>query len=574
MKHKAKTTHPEVLEELRQLACMVSLQSDLRLVEGEAGSGWSFNALTRTISMDSHRLRSESHDFNRGLVIHECAHAAITRLFPIIHEDPYLSESPVFALINAVEDCRIETWLQVRFPGSRPWIQCYNDILFRAPLRSETKSLPNRHLLPEFIKALLKIWWFGKPSTPLNDQVQRLVDRAWPHMEAICRAFPRGDLPDEKTERLYRRHPLSDAFGSRFPLPVGLECWEMEIRLCQFEMWKHFTEGFLPILHELFPPGRISWIPMSPYPWLERCLDEGHLGPTPSNPTNAGTLPILLNPASRTKGCSPPENAPNEEEELYDWPQDPENYRTAFESQKHLIEQLGDQILRLLHPSKLHRWTGPHRSGSNIDLKSAFRAEADTRSMELVWRRCLQATLSDASITLLVDVSGSMHGQRIESTLIATVLLAEVCHRVGIPLSIFTFSDECRALLRAGEPLDARIQGRLGGITQAAGDGTHLTAALEKVERAILNAGDPNAHVVVLSDGKPTDDIDPKWILRRMGDSGIQVLGLGLGPDSNGLKDHIAHAKTNLEPHQVAEAFVELLNRMAEDAHHPDFRCD
>lgn len=310
------------------------------------------------------------------------------------------------------------------------------------------------------------------------------------------------------------------------------------------------------------------------YPWLERCLDEGHLGPTPSNPTNAGTIPILLDPASRTKGCSPPENAPNEEEELYDWPQDPENYRTAFESQKHLIEQLGNQILRLLHPSKLHRWTGPHRSGSNIDLKSAFRAEADTRSMELVWRRCLQATLSDASITLLVDVSGSMHGQRIESTLIATVLLAEVCHRVGIPLSIFTFSDECRALLRAGEPLDARIQGRLGGITQAAGDGTHLTAALEKVERAILNAGDPNAHVVVLSDGKPTDDIDPKWILRRMGDSGIQVLGLGLGPDSNGLKDHIAHAKTNLEPHQVAEAFVELLNRMAEDAHHPDFRCD
>lgn len=53
-----------------------------------------------------------------------------------------------------------------------------------------------------------------------------------------------------------------------------------------------------------------------------------------------------------------------------------------------------------------------------------------------------------------------------------------------------------------------------------------------------------------------------------MEDSGIQVLGLGLGPDSNGLKDHIAHSKTNLEPHQVAEAFVEILTQLATDAHH------
>ena len=63
------------LDELERLAQLVSHMPDLVLREGDAGTGWSFNRRDRVITMDGSKLRSESRNFNRGLVLHEMAHA-------------------------------------------------------------------------------------------------------------------------------------------------------------------------------------------------------------------------------------------------------------------------------------------------------------------------------------------------------------------------------------------------------------------------------------------------------------------------------------------------------------------
>lgn len=548
---------PDRLEELRQLACLVARESDLRLVEGPAGSGWSYSHRERRISMDAHRLRAQSWNFNKGLVLHECAHAAITRLHPLLR-DPYLREPPIFALINVLEDCRIESWLQARFPGSRPWIAEYNDILLRAPYSSESRVVLDHHRLPCFVSAVLNRWWFREAGFAANEQIRELTDRVWPHVEAICDAYPRGDASLGAIHQAFANHPMASVYDE-VPLPPGREAWELQTRLCQLRMWDHFTTGFLPILHQFEPPGQSIVCGRRLLQWLQRWLDERHLGPDEFAQRGAGGRCWSFR---RVEGLGPGRrpHPPASQESIQDrWPSDFQAYSACRESQSSLIERVGDEVLQLLHPRLDREWTGPRSSGTRLDLRSAFRAEADSDRIDRIWERRQQPTRNDASTTLLLDISGSMRGERIDATLWATVLLAEVCQRVGIPLAIFTFSDSCHLLRDIDEPLDDETQGRIGGLPQAASGGTLLAAALSEVHRRVLDLGTTDPLVVVLSDGVPSDDDDPKARVDEMESDGITVLGLGLGPKSDRLADFIFHCQTHLHARDIGEAFIRIL---------------
>lgn len=157
----------DLLEELRQTACLLARRSDIVVVEEFEERGWSFNSATGVISMDANRLRTESGDFNRGLLMHEGAHAAITRLRRLL-KGTYLARAEVFSVINAVEDCRIEAFLLERFPGCRPWIETYNNKLIRSRFQgSEYRSpsgIPPILGLPWMI---VSSWWHGRDAVDL-----------------------------------------------------------------------------------------------------------------------------------------------------------------------------------------------------------------------------------------------------------------------------------------------------------------------------------------------------------------------------------------------------------------------
>jgi uncharacterized protein YegL len=507
--------------------------------------------------MDAHRLRAQSWNFNKGLVLHECAHAAITRLHPLLR-DSYLREPPIFALINALEDCRIETWLQARFPGSRPLITEYNDILLRVPYSSESRVVRDHHRLPYFISAVLNRWWFREAGVAANEQIRALVDRVWPHLEAICQAYPRGETSLEAIQQAFSNHPMSSVYDE-MPLPAGREAWELETRLCQLRMWDQFTTAFLPILHEFEPPGQPIVCGRRLMQWLERWLDQGHLGPDEFAFGGAGIRAWILGGRGIRGPGRRPHSTTSHESVSDRWPSDPEAYRACQRAQASVIEPLGDEVLRLLHPRIDRKWIGPRRSGTRLDLRAALSAEADPEHFDQVWERRQPPARNDASITLLLDVSGSMKGEGIDAAQWATVLLAEVCHRVGIPLAIFTFSEGCRLLLDVDEPLNEEIQGRIGGLPQAASGGTLLAAALSKVHQQVLDLGTSDPFVVVLSDGIPSDDDDPKARVDEMERDGINVLGLGLGPGSEKLAHFITQCQTHLHPRDIAGAFTRIL---------------
>lgn len=542
----------DLLEELRQTACLLAGRGDISVVEGRSKQGWSFNSATGVISMDSTRLRTESADFNRGLLLHEGAHAAITRLRRLIQGDLY-TRPEVFAVINAVEDCRIESWLLSRFPGSKPWIEDYNSKLIRSQFKGGVAEpdagFPPILALPWVI---VSTWWHGVDAVELPPEWRALRDEIWPCVDAIQGLFPRSLAPAHEVRTRYDRLGLAIRF-MQDDGPQEPDVSEKEIRLCQAEMWRHFETGITPVLKRLLPDlkkGRNrTWYRK----WLGLWLED-HWGPEQSQ---AARTNRSLGRASMSH--RPPAGAGREMPRP--WNPDLSHYEVLRARQARAIERLSDEVLRRLQPEAHRRWTGPHSSGSQLCLRSVVRSEGDPSLREWVWRKQTHLTRPDPLIVLLVDRSSSMKGERMEATAESTVLLSETCTRCGVGLSVFAFSRGCTPIVDWRQSLDTSIQSMLGGLAKAASGGTDLESALREVRPHLAESSFANRYLVVLSDGGVFSADEVRQEIRLLERDGVHVIGLGLGPGTEELRDLIRDSQAELTPAQLPGAFMRLLGR-------------
>jgi Mg-chelatase subunit ChlD len=154
-----------------------------------------------------------------------------------------------------------------------------------------------------------------------------------------------------------------------------------------------------------------------------------------------------------------------------------------------------------------------------------------------------------------------MAGPKIEATVQAIVLLAEVGHRTQIPVAIYAFStaNHFEVILDSGEPLDAEAQSRIGNLITRPSGGTEIQSALEAVRDRLASLTTTDNHLILLSDGQHNDQENPGTILRDLQRRGVRVIGLGLGPTSDALLRLLPNSRTNLEPHQVGEELAGIL---------------
>lgn len=534
----------ELLEELRLLAVLVSREPGLRVVEGAPGSGWSINRQSKIISMDGSRLRRESATFNRGLLLHEAGHAAITRLGAFL-QDPFFRHPLVYGVLNAIEDTRLETWLGECLPGCRPWIREYNDALIWS-------HFPNRQGLPwgdlpplaAFALAIVGRWWHGVDGMKLPPAVEAAWEEAQPFLQKICRAIPLGQKRPENVEREYRGQAIACRLAAA-DLLAPPDTFEMEVRVCQADMWQAVQEGIVPILRRIAPD-----LPPAPKlpPALQAWLEARHLHDLP--PVSLSQLGLQPNGCRRQAGRGGG---------IVEFPRDPDQYEQMVAGQHPAIERLGEEVIRLLQPETRRRWQGPFPGGSRLCLRSVFRAEGDSRRSAEVWQRPGDFLQPAPHFCLLVDVSGSMDGDPIRKTAEATVLLAEVCRRGGIALSVHAFSGECRSIVEWEDGLTGDARAMLGGLPQAAAGGTCLAPALRQVRSHLEQSGFQDRFLVVLSDGHPDNPPEVRKELAQLRAEGIRVIGLGLGPETRGLARFIPNSLTELQPEAVPTVFSRLL---------------
>ncbi|MGB9681208.1 MAG: cobaltochelatase CobT-related protein, partial [Minisyncoccia bacterium] len=261
-------------------------------------------------------------------------------------------------------------------------------------------------------------------------------------------------------------------------------------------------------------------------------------------------------------------------------------YDKVYEEVADIINSLYVRLKKFFLPERHPKWRKNYPSGSRLDLDKAMQAEADPRYLEKIWERKTIPHKFDYRFSILVDLSGSMQGEKIEETFKGVVVLAEVLEKLGIQYEILGFQDTIIPYKGFRERLDKRLRDNLsiaknepsdkGVHNQAAwnSDGYCLKQAYERLEQ---NKG-KNNFLIVLSDGLPAPDSEhsgPEYELSEvvkkiLQERNIKLIGIGLGPDTEYVKDYYPHGFANM-PMRVteqerrqgqkdfAEAFAELL---------------
>lgn len=543
-----------MLAELQSLAALAASNPQVALKVGEADCNWSFNWATCTITANPTDLALRPPDYCRGLILHESAHATLTRVGDILPRA--LHQADLHLLMNVVEDCRIENWLQQRFPGCRPWIRLYNDRLFASPSDEQAA-----HIVADpaggFLAGLLDRWWHAAPLLTLHPESRSAIAEVAPYFDQAIAAFPSPEVPDALRARTsYHAHPVSICYRAldyqNEPSPE--ECL---IRMLQHQAWAVTWRHIVPVFRRLLDhPGS------EPTRRTLARLDLENTSAVPSSGNERAGAARKSQPR-RAGDQSKPGNSPSSAADgaIAD-------YLRAVSKQGALIESCGAELLRFLTAETRPRRTRFHRSGHALDLRVAMQCEADPRQFEKLWQRTTLPQHPDPAFVLLIDRSGSMRGAKAEASFAAVVVMREVCLRLGIPLSIIAFDAEARVLQSCDTPHAAGVLAKLAGLLKPSG-GTHISPALDLAKRIFEESPHRHRHLWILSDGDTQQLEEAQRQLRSLRDSGVMIHGLGLGPDSQEIATLVSGAQTGLTPQQLPSVFAHLLRANLTDSIRP-----
>ncbi|GIW67155.1 MAG: hypothetical protein KatS3mg096_023 [Candidatus Parcubacteria bacterium] len=264
-------------------------------------------------------------------------------------------------------------------------------------------------------------------------------------------------------------------------------------------------------------------------------------------------------------------------------------YDKAYEEVADIINSFYNRLEKFFLPERHPKWRKGYPTGSQLDVGTAMQAEADPRYLEKIWQRKTIPRKPDYRFSLLVDLSGSMQGKKIEETFKGVVVLAEVLERLGIQYEILGFQDTIIPYKEFKDKLNKELRDRLSTAKKEPfNEGVHNQArwnsdgyCLQEAYQRLLRHAGKNNFLIVLSDGLPVPDPEhsgPEYELGKvikgiLNEGKVKLIGIGLGPGTEHVRDYYPYGFANM-PMKVteeerrqgkkdfAEAFAELLEYM------------
>lgn len=536
----------EFVLELQTLARLVALRPEVRVdLADRKRPGWRFNWQNGVISVDPVDVEMRSQDFCRGLLLHEAAHAAITRYVGLI---PYafLSNPGIMRLLNCIEDARIETWLQERYIGSGVWIRHYNDTLYAEAMRIGEDNFI-RSPLTGFLMGILFRSWYGELPENWNPVARSALDRIWPAFTRVVQLYP----PTQMSELMamaarYTEHPVARIYRGPFGKSErGLT--EAVARMTQFDAWQIIRTEILPVFDELC---RQSGETIAP----EMLPGQGNFFRIGSE-SSTGNQEGAAN--GRGAGGGLERTQPRD-------PADRVNAESMYDAiaAAHALEidAVADILLRHLVAEVRPKTRRFLPSGPILDLGVAMQFEADPRRYPQLWQRRTLPQRPDPHFVVLLDVSTSMSGERIAAAQVAAILLREVCLRSGIALSLLSFACAANTLQAWDRPdSGAAAKIALGSLQQQAIGSTDLTAGLQLAATHFSDSPHHERFLWIISDGQPNHFDSAKRLLDEMTPSLSGAFGLGMGAGTTALRQLLPGSATDITPAQLPDAVGRLM---------------
>ena len=340
-----------LLRELHALAVQVTGE-EVTLIEGEVGSSWSWNWMERVITVDPDYLDEKSADVCRAILLHECAHCAVTRIHHVYGtEQRHLYQD----LLNVLEDLRIESWLAVAFPGCGPWIHAANDLVIR-----QISRLPwMAGYQAQFLRAVLETAHTGQ--------------------------FPAGADPVVRVALEETREAIVAQTACHPNLAHGRAA-ARETLNAQQRMLAIFDEKIRPVWERL--------VGLDAREGRKRITTIGEsVVYIASGPKNR-----MVSRAKRAaKGVGMIDGQHGAALKR--------SYLVRQQALSRVIDALADEFIELFATNSRQKIRLNQRSGEAIHVRTAMQAEADPRLHDKVWTRRLHNKRFDPLVVLALDIS-------------------------------------------------------------------------------------------------------------------------------------------------------------------------
>jgi len=244
-------------------------------------------------------------------------------------------------------------------------------------------------------------------------------------------------------------------------------------------------------------------------------------------------------------------------------------YDKAYKEVKPLIDDLYHQLLKIFIPERHPRWKAGYPSGSKLDLSKAMQYEADRSKYTELWQRKTIPRKMDYRFSLLIDLSYSMAGEKIEQTFRGLVVLTETLNRLDLKHEIIgftnTFKDNVKIYKEFKEDLSNGTRDKVSSMRRENMGNTPTSSATKFTsERLEENKGKHN-FLITLTDGEPTDNPEAtkEFIKQTRKKTNQKFIGLGLGSGTEHAKDlypnHIANISVKELPKKLTRLFEEII---------------
>ena len=526
------------LQEALVMAGMVSLRNDLAV---EFGDWWSFNWQTNVITLPVRELATCPEAEICWIILHEAAHASLTRLHHILPEKT-LHRPEVQVLLNCVEDVRIENWLVERFPGSRPWKAVAQEIAVRDdPQSAEAAAQENPAV--GFLRGLLRFGETGRLPLHLNSVSKTALQECLPSLSAAFACVPPSpNVGEASVDTLYRGHPVSRSYAAQDQLEEASP-FEKWVRILQAAMWAHVAEGVLPAFLKLVQQHGCPQLPTPRVIRVSRARGRHGARPMPEELKRALRKQLL-----HTGGGE---------------------YWQTVAKYGEQIRSITELLLRLLPNHRGLRHVRGRRTGDRLDLRVAAQFEVDRRLHDKLWMKRIRRHLPDPVFLFAMDCSESMRVEgRYTAAYESIVVMREACKRGGIPFSVLVFNDYTDVLLNWEHPDDTGTQILLTALLRPNG-GTDISAALDAAHLMLSERLERNQFVFLMTDGEVrTSHVEEvRNCNMRLAKDGIEVLAFGLGGEAENIARMYPQAElvpdATALPRAFSNALVRAINRLS-----------
>jgi len=244
-----------------------------------------------------------------------------------------------------------------------------------------------------------------------------------------------------------------------------------------------------------------------------------------------------------------------------------------------IIESLENDLREIFVARRASRWKSGFKTGKRIDIKTRIQEKAKGISAveSKAWQKRELPSEKDYAISILMDLSGSMSGQKIRETFKAVIVLSEVLNKLSIKTEIIGFNDRLYEYQTFGESFSREIRENMGGALREVDNRNGGRAsynddgwALQETSKRLARQKAAEKFIMVLSDGVPEEspahsgsEFDLNRVVNHiMQESGQKLIGLGIGSGTGHVEKYYPNSLANINVKEMAEKLADTIREM------------